>query len=143
MICCSGRVHRVLRLLGRTRGIGAVVVVRWRSLRGRGLMRRATAHRTTTGRTGIAARGVVLPHVDTALRRARQFAYVVDGVVGSRVRMIGTLSHEFALRQETPLRAVAGDANPRVVSLLYIVIRRRIAHAYKIRPTNLRRCARV
>lgn len=148
MIRRSGCVCRV-RLLGRARRIGAIIIVRRvRPLRGR-LMRRTAHHYASCPRwSRIAAGRIILPHVNTTLRRARQFAYVVDRVIGSRVRMIGALSHELALGQETPLWTVASNDGPGntdcgAVTLLYIVVGRRLVHADEIRPTDLRRCARV
>lgn len=130
-------------------GIRAIIIIgRGWPLGGR--LMRHTAHRSSTSGSRITAGRIVFPHVNTALRRTRQFAYVVDRcIIGSRVRMISALSHKLAFRKETPLRTVAGNDGTGnayslcIVSLLYVVIRWRFVHAYEIRPTNLRRCTWV
>lgn len=144
---------QLLRGTGRIRSV-VVVGRRW-SLRGRLVLsrRRSRRHRgrvLRARRSRIAARRVVLPHVDPALRGARQLSDVVDGVVRPRVRVVTTaLAHQLALRQKTTLgtvarhRAAARPSDTGIVPLLHIVIRRCVVHSYKIWPTNLRRRARV
>lgn len=69
------------KLLCGARWIRPEIIIGWRTLRGR---------RLCPG-CWIAAWGIVLPHVDTSLRRTGKFSDVVDGVVGPGVRMLVTL----------------------------------------------------
>ena len=135
-----------VQLLRRAGWIRTIVIVGWRWSLGGRLVRRGVRR---PGRSRIAARRIVLPHVDAALGGTGQLPYVVHGIVRSRVGVVGALAHQLALRQETALGAVArhhgaaGSTTAAVVPLLYIIVCRGLVHSYKIRPANLRRRARV
>lgn len=142
MISCPRWI--AVRLLGRARRIRAVVIIRrWRTLTNVRMWRHADRARWRW----ITARRIVLPHVDTTLRRAGKFPDIVNGIVRARVRMLVALAYELALRQKTSLRTVSrhdtryrSSADTDVVVMLHVVVRRRFGDTYKVGPTNLRRC---
>lgn len=138
------RLHRVGGLLRGARWIRAIVVVGRRPLGSR-LMLMHRGHAVYgTGRVGVWR--AVLPHVDPSLRRPRQLADVVHGVVAAGVREIHTLTHQLGLGEEATLGTVAGHArvaahgaaHPVVDLLLHVVVRGRLVDADEVRPTNLR-----
>lgn len=98
----------------------------------------STWRKTTTRR-------VILPSINSTLRRTCKLPYVVNCIIRSGVRMllIG-LAYKFAFREEAPLRTVSWVI---LIMLLDVVVLSRLllllllGNANKVWPTNLRRSA--